>query len=72
MPRQSILNQVAEISASQQQPSSIPFADIGLDINDPENRTWLLKPLTCKEAAAELNTTANALSTLRYRGRGPA
>jgi hypothetical protein len=70
MPRQSILTQADEQSA--QSTIAIPPTDIGLDLQNPENRSWLLEPLSCKQAAAELNTTTNALATYRSRGRGPA
>jgi hypothetical protein len=72
MPRQSILDQTAERSAAAKSTAVIPVSELGLDIQVPENRAWLLEPLPCKEAAKELNTTTNALATYRSRGRGPA
>jgi hypothetical protein len=72
MPRQSILDQVTKNSATSPPPSFNPAGDLGLDYKDQETRAWLLEPLTCKQAAVELNTTTNALATFRCRGRGPA
>jgi hypothetical protein len=70
MPRQSILNQAKATTAP---PAAFsPAQDLGLNLQDQETRAWLLEPLPCKKAAAELNTTANALATYRCRGRGPA
>jgi hypothetical protein len=72
MPRQRLLDQVADNSASSPPSSFDPVEDLGLDYNNHETRAWLLEPLTCKQAAIELNTTVNALATYRCRGRGPA
>ncbi len=72
MPRQSLLDQVADNSASSPLSSFDPAEDLGLDYKNQETRSWLLEPLTCKQAAVELNTTTNALATYRCRGRGPA
>jgi hypothetical protein len=70
MPRQSLLDQAADISAPTS-PTFSPGADFGLDIENPEIRIWLLELLPCKEAARETKTTTNALATLRCRGQGP-
>ena len=72
MPRQSILDQVTKNSATSPSPSFNPAGDLGLDYKDQETRAWLLEPLTCKQAAKELNSTPGALSTYRCRGQGPA
>jgi|TARA_B100000315_G_scaffold128968_1_gene118620 hypothetical protein len=72
MPRQSLLVRDALLSAP---PSPLPFnpaEDLGLDPQDNETRSWLFELLTCKEAAAEIKTSPNALATFRCRGRGPA
>jgi hypothetical protein len=72
MPRQSILDQEKATTAP---PATSPFnpaEDLGLDYKNQETRAWLLEPLTCKQAAEELNTTTNALATYRCRGQGPA
>jgi hypothetical protein len=72
MPRQSVLSQVTEGSAASPPPSFDLVKDLGLDLNNQKIRAWLLEPLTCRQAAVELNTTVNALATYRCRGRGPA
>jgi len=70
MPRQSLLSQTAVKPPSSPALPANLIKEIGLD--PKENRDWLLKPLTTKEAAEELNTSPNALATLRCRGEGPA
>ena len=72
MPRQSLFSQITEGSAASPPPSFDPAKDLGLDLNNQKIRAWLFEPLTCKQAAVELNTSTNALATNRCRGRGPA
>ena len=72
MPRQSILDQAKATTASLTTSHLSPAQELGFDLQNQETREWLIEPLTCKKAAAELNTTPNALATDRCRGRGPA
>jgi hypothetical protein len=67
MPRQSLFSQVTEGSAASPPPSFDPAKDLGLDLNNQEIRAWLLEPLTCKQAAVELNTSPNALADTGIR-----
>jgi CxxC motif-containing protein (DUF1111 family) len=72
MPRQSLLEQQRATESLPITKNFSPAEDLGLDMGDQSTRNWLLEPLTCKGAAAELNTTTNALATYRSRNRGPA